>query len=346
MNSRYQRCCRFAGRTSPYVAGGRSRGLGRGPPQGNRNEETPTPTPKVVGRGLRFHGRGDERVHNRHGSAWAFEGTASPAVDRVEEPVDDDVMVSVNEPLAPDVAAARLDAALREAGTKERARHEKRYLRSELEHYGVSVPEVRAAAKALCRQLAPTTFTDVEELAAALWRRPVHECRLAAIEVLIYCRARLRPERLDAIERVLREARTWALVDGLAIGVVGELFDRDPQPVGERLDAWATDDDIWLRRAALLALLPALRRGAGAFERFSRYADSMLAEREFFIRKAIGWVLRETGGRRPDLVATWVAERIDRVSGVTLREAVKRLPGDDRDRLLAVYRAKRRTSRT
>ena len=65
----------------------------------------------------------------------------------------------------------------------------------------------------------------------------------------------------------------------------------------------------------------------------------MLAEREFFIRKAIGWVLRDTGRRRPDLVAAWLEPRIGQVSGVTLREAVKPLPPETAARMLAAYRA-------
>jgi 3-methyladenine DNA glycosylase AlkD len=51
----------------------------------------------------------------------------------------------------------------------------------------------------------------------------------------------------------------------------------------------------------------------------------MLDEREFFIRKAIGWVLRDTARERPDLVYQWILPRAERASGVTLREAVKRL---------------------
>ena len=104
------------------------------------------------------------------------------------------------------------------------------------------------------------------------------------------------------------------------------------------LDRWAADADFWLRRSALLALLMPLRRGAGDFERCAGYADQMLDEREFFIRKAIGWVLRETGKRQPDLVADWLAPRVQRASGVTVREAVKPLPPDQRDKLLAAYR--------
>jgi 3-methyladenine DNA glycosylase AlkD len=67
----------------------------------------------------------------------------------------------------------------------------------------------------------------------------------------------------------------------------------------------------------------------------------MLAEKEFFIRKAIGWVLRETAKKRPDLVADWLAPRVHRASGVTVREAVKPLPPATRELLLAGYREKR-----
>ena len=110
--------------------------------------------------------------------------------------------------------------------------------------------------------------------------------------------------------------------------------------LGGTLDRWADDDDFWIRRAALLALLRPLREGAGDFARFSRYADKMLEESEFFIRKAIGWVLRETAKQQPERVAAWVGPRTHRMSGVTIREAVKKLPPATSDAFLAAYRAK------
>jgi 3-methyladenine DNA glycosylase AlkD len=67
----------------------------------------------------------------------------------------------------------------------------------------------------------------------------------------------------------------------------------------------------------------------------------MLDEKEFFIRKAIGWVLREVGKRRPAEVAPWLAPRTHRASGVTMREAVRYLAPDDRERLMAAYREHR-----
>ena len=70
----------------------------------------------------------------------------------------------------------------------------------------------------------------------------------------------------------------------------------------------------------------------------------MLDEREFFIRKAIGWVLREAGKRRPEEVAAWLAPRTDRASGVTMREAVKYLPPEVGRSLMSAYREPRPAS--
>ena len=157
---------------------------------------------------------------------------------------------------------------------------------------------------------------------------------MAAQMLLIQNPALLGPADVPLIERMLREARTWALVDSLAADLMGSLVERCPE-LTSVLDRWAADGDFWIRRSALLALLGPLRRGGGDFDRFSGYADQMLAEKEFFIRKAIGWILRETAKKRPALVAGWLAPRIHQVSGVTLREALKPLPPATRDSLLA-----------
>ena len=105
----------------------------------------------------------------------------------------------------------------------------------------------------------------------------------------------------------------------------------------EVLDAWSRDEDLWLRRSTILAHLIGLRSGEGDWERFARYADQLLADREFFVRKAIGWVLRDAGRQDPERVAAWVAARTDRISGVALREAVKPLDPATAQALRAAY---------
>ena len=89
-----------------------------------------------------------------------------------------------------------------------------------------------------------------------------------------------------------------------------------------------------------LSLILELRSEDGDFELFVGFADGMLDEKEFFIRKSIGWVLREASKARPELVYDYLLNRIKRVSGLTLREGSKRLPERQRERLLALYAKK------
>jgi 3-methyladenine DNA glycosylase AlkD len=233
--------------------------------------------------------------------------------------------------------AAAMERALREAGTPQRAASERAYLKSTLEFTGTTVPVIRAQLRAWRRDRPALRREDLVAVVTALWSRPVFECRLAATLLLAGDERLLTAQDASLLERLLRESGTWALVDPLAIDVVGPLLVRYSS-LTEMLDRWAVDGDFWLRRSALLALLKPLRRGEGDFDRFGRYADQMLTEREFFIRKAIGWVLRETGKRRPDVVAAWLAPRARLASGVTVREAVKPLSPAQRDELLAAYR--------
>jgi 3-methyladenine DNA glycosylase AlkD len=227
-----------------------------------------------------------------------------------------------------------IDDDLRSRGTPERAVQEKRYLKSALDHYGTTMPAIQTVAKAFYRQHPEIDHDDLVALVHALWATPVHERRMIVVELLDLYADRLQRGDMVLLERLLRESQTWALVDGLSASVVGGLVERYPR-VATTLDRWAKDDDFWIRRSAMLALLGPLRRGEGDFDRFTRYADAMLEEKEFFIRKAIGWVLRETAKKRPAMVYAWVLPRAKRASGVTLREAVKPLSEKQRAAVLA-----------
>ena len=113
----------------------------------------------------------------------------------------------------------------------------------------------------------------------------------------------------------------------------GSLFTRFPE-LGDLLERWATDDDFWIRRSALLSHLVPLRGGGGDFARFARFAAGMINEKEFFIRKAIGWTLRELCKHHPQEVHAFLVRVGDRASGLTRREAARRLPDQLRIPLL------------
>jgi 3-methyladenine DNA glycosylase AlkD len=221
--------------------------------------------------------------------------------------------------------ATQIEVDLRLHANPVRARGAKAYLKSDLDFIGVPTPAFRRVLKSLLASRPSLDRSTLLQVTLALWANEVFELRAAAVELLDTKVALLQPADIALVERLVRESHTWALVDTLASHVAGSLVERHPA-LARTLDTWAQDTDFWVRRSAILALLVPLRRGGGDFERFARYADLMLDEKEFFIRKAIGWVLREVSKKRPALVAEWLAPRMDRASGVTLREALKYLP--------------------
>lgn len=232
------------------------------------------------------------------------------------------------------IALDAIEASLAASADPARAAQERRYLKSDLRHLGVGLPAVREVAVEAARGL---NRKETLRLADELWREPVHERRLTAIEILIRNVRLLTAEDLPVAEGLIRASHTWAYVDALAVKVVGALVGRHPS-LTETLDVWVTDENFWIRRTSLLALLPAIRRGEPDLGRVTGYGDALIGEREFFIRKALGWVLRELAKREPEWVTAWVDARTAAISGVTIREAVRHLPEHERDRLLAAYR--------
>ena len=233
--------------------------------------------------------------------------------------------------------ARRIESELRQTGTPERAAAEKRYLKSDLNFIGSKLGDMRRLAKATAEgeQL---EYDDLIALVRELWRKPVFERRMTAVILLELRGSELGPKDLPMIETLIRESKTWALVDGLAGDVVSTIALH--HRIKQRLDQWSVDDDFWIRRSSLLAELRPLKAGA-PFRPFADRADALLDETEFFIRKAIGWVLREMSKKRPQEVYEWVEPRTHRASGVTMREVVKYLDAKKAARLMRAYKAGR-----
>ncbi|HEY4333132.1 MAG TPA: DNA alkylation repair protein [Ilumatobacteraceae bacterium] len=233
-------------------------------------------------------------------------------------------------------AAAQLTAELQSLGTPARAASERAYLKSDLTHFGTSVPDTRATVKRFVKANPALTHDELIALCRELWSAPVHERRMAVVELLVARQRLLVATDIEWIEQLLRESKTWALVDELARQIVSGMVMADLSLL-TTLDRWLGDDDFWVRRSAVLGLSKPLREGR-ELDRFFRYADELLAEKEFFIRKALGWIARETGRRHPEEVAAWLRRNLDRMNGVTIREAVKYLP--DGAALLAAWKAR------
>ena len=234
---------------------------------------------------------------------------------------------------------AQLGSALRSLGTAKRAAGEKKYLKSDLDFYGVPVPAVRSVAKHWKNDHPDATREEILALTARLWDTRVHELRTVGIALLDLYIDRLQAGDMAFVEDLINKANTWAHVDWIAVRVAGALVTRYAS-AKRVLSRWSKDTNFWMRRSALLALLNPLRAGEGDFDLFARFASDMIEEKEFFIRKAIGWILRETAKKRPKLTFDFLSAHIDVVAGLTLREGAKYLRSAQRDDLLKRYKSR------
>ncbi|MBI4882512.1 MAG: DNA alkylation repair protein [Actinobacteria bacterium] len=235
-------------------------------------------------------------------------------------------------------AAEVLHRKLRALGTAERAQAERAYLKSELRHLGTSVPATRAVVKDWLRSHGELSHDELFALADALWVLPVHECRMAAVELLVARPTLIGLDDVPWLYNTLRDCRTWALLDTIAGSVVADLAARQPDDLLAHLDRWVHDPDFWIRRSAVLALRTLLRRDQ-QLDRFFAYAEQLLPEKEFFIRKVIGWVAREVAVRHPAEVSRWLRANMAGMNLVTLREPLRKLP--DAVELRALYDKRR-----
>src|SRR5438034_2910359 len=229
----------------------------------------------------------------------------------------------------PKAARRFFERRCREAGSVARAAAGKAYLKSDLRFYGTTVPEIRRAVSDLAREHPDLTRTDLRRIVDELWSTESYELRSAGIALLSRCADRLEERDLPWLLGFVRRSKTWAHVDWLAADVIGGVVGESRSAL-RRLPAWARDENFWVRRTALLAQLRQLSHEAGDFKLFARLAAGMLDEREFFIRKAIGWVLREVSKKRPKLTFAFLREHRAHVSSLSLQEGAKYLSASQR----------------
>ena len=200
------------------------------------------------------------------------------------------------------------------------------------------MPDMRALAVEYAKAHPELTREDLRALAVAAFETDVFELRCVALALADRRRALLEDRDLPWLLDLVDASKTWAFVDWIAATLIGDVMERYPASL-RWLPIWANQKNFWIRRTALLAQLGTLRHGGGDWPLFTRVAAGMLDEKEFFIRKAIGWVLREVSKNRPKLVYDFIRAHKGEMSGLTLREGAKYLSDAQRKTLgLAPWR--------
>ena len=218
-----------------------------------------------------------------------------------------------------------LREALAAAGDPGRAEQQRRYLKSAMEMYGVGVPRTRRIAQAAASH--PCLWRDATSWETALrrvWDTAEHrEERFAVLAIIRSRHCAPHAERIESLalyEHLLRTGQWWDLVDE-ASHAVGLVVRAHPAAAA-RMRAWATDADLWVRRSSIICQLQHKERTD-----LSLLGDVIEANQddgEFFIRKAIGWALRDYARTDGAWVRTFVEEH-PRLSPLSRREALKYL---------------------
>jgi 3-methyladenine DNA glycosylase AlkD len=222
--------------------------------------------------------------------------------------------------VAPLVAAIR--DALLEAADAERAPGMQAYMKSPMPFRGVPMPSVRSIAKAAARAHPLLTIDQLETAVRTLWdEAQFREERYAASALLATRIGTGRLELIPLYEHLATTGAWWDHVDELAHRIA-DLHDAHPNETAGIVRRWSTAEDLWLRRLAIISQLG--RRDRVDPELLTEVIEPNIADREFFIRKAIGWALREYARVEPTWVRTFVADH-DELSGLSKREALKHL---------------------
>ena len=224
-------------------------------------------------------------------------------------------------------------AALVEVADAEKAEPMQRYMKLAMPYLGVQMPLLRTVVRPVVAAWPLPDRSAWEAAVRTLYAEASHrEERYAALEVAghrLY-RAHRDVEALPLFAWLIAEGAWWDLVDWTA-GLVDEVLLRDPGAARPVVREWATADDLWLRRVAIISQLKV--RGETDLDLLTHAIDANLEGtpfgHEFFIRKAIGWALRQHARTDPDWVRSFVASRGERLSGLSRREALKHLVGPD-----------------
>lgn len=221
-----------------------------------------------------------------------------------------------NHPLTSDILAAYA-----KVGDPTKAPQMQKYMKSETPYRGIGTPQRREINREIFKRYKIASFAQYDRVVRELWDAEYREDRYASIAVAMHYRKFQVIEALTLYRMMIETGAWWDYVDTIAIHLVGNLLRIYPDKMKNVLNAWIVDDHLWIRRTAILAQnrFKSDTDQAMLFD----FCRKCLHEDVFWIRKAIGWALRDYSKSNPEAVRRFVEQHREDMSGVTLREAVK-----------------------
>lgn len=234
--------------------------------------------------------------------------TARSAADRPQRPVHQ-------------VELVELAAVLTAVADPQRAPRMRAYMKDRFEFLGVPSPLRRRAAAPFVASFRGADEERLLQTAQQLWGMPQREYAYVAADLLRRYERALSPDSLGPLRMLVMTNSWWDGVDALA-HVVGAVVRSHPDSADE-MDAWVVDSDMWVVRVAIIHQLG--WKADAEPERIFGYCATQSAHPDFFVRKAIGWALRDLARTSPDDVRAFLHGRGEELSALSVREASKHL---------------------
>src|SRR5277367_43714 len=220
----------------------------------------------------------------------------------------------------------RLRKALQQAGDPAKAPVMQAYMKSAMPYHGVPTP--------LQRQIFKTLFADVQFPTAMHWQAQVLELwrgarfreeRYAALHLAGDERAQgfQKPSAMKMYEELIVTGAWWDYVDDIASHRIGPILRDHPAPMRRKMLSWSKAANLWKRRTAIICQLGF--KAETDLELLYACIEPSLGSREFFLRKAIGWALRQYAWTDAAEVKRYVRRNRDRLSALSVREALKNI---------------------
>ena len=197
------------------------------------------------------------------------------------------------------------------------------YLRNLFPFFGIAKPERAVLEKEIFKKTKIENLSSLQKILLKLWEKDQREFHYAALTLAQRYRKIMTPAILPTLETMIRNQSWWDTVDTIAPNLIGYLVKTYPEltPV---MDRWIEDSYLWIRRAALLHQLR-WKQETDEKKLFT-FCAKICHEKEFFIQKAIGWVLREYSKTNPKAVGKFISQHRGRLSSLSMREGSRCLP--------------------
>ncbi len=218
----------------------------------------------------------------------------------------------------------RLRHELAQVAELEKAPKMQAYMKTTMPYLGVTVPNIRKVSKKVFGGIQLPSDQVWQDLVLFLWEHAQYrEEKLCAIELTADRRARpfQTMAALPMYERLIVEGAWWDYVDTIATRRFDLLLAHDERAMKKQMLLWSRSDNLWKRRSAILCQLRRKQQTDLPF--LYQCIEPSLDSKEFFLRKAIGWALREYAWENPDEVLRYVHENQKRLSPLSKREALK-----------------------